>query len=194
MDSELLTIRADVEPSEPRDMSRRELLGYAWLAALGVLGLETGVAAYRFARAPDWPADPKFGDSFAIGAVEALPPPGSMPMLFRRGRFWWVNTDAGALALFWACTRAPCVFDWKPSYDRFICPCCGAMFTRDGAYFRGPAPRDLDRFVIRAIDQSGREVARTNRAGDPLVIPRLSIVVVETGRRILGAPVESVQG
>jgi len=53
----------------------------------------------------------------------------------------------------------------------------------------GPAPRDLDRFVIRLRDAAGRVVAQTNPQGDPLPIPSSELVIeVDTGTRILGRP------
>ena len=57
----------------------------------------------------------------------------------------------------------------------------------DGTYILGPAPRSLDRFVVRLFDESGNEVAMTDAEGN--AIPSLDEnwqVVVETGDLIRG--------
>jgi cytochrome b6-f complex iron-sulfur subunit len=123
-----------------------------------------------------------------MGSVDALPPAGAPPTPYNRAKFWWVNSDNGTLAIYKVCTHLGCIYDWKPAENKFICPCHGSQFSREGQFLAGPAPRNLDRFVIRALDSAGNEVARTDEAGDPLVIPAGSSVIVETGQRIHGEP------
>jgi len=36
----------------------------------------------------------------------------------------------------------------------FFCPCHGSKYTFAGEYFSGPAPRNLDRFVVAVNDQN----------------------------------------
>ncbi len=168
------------------DLSRREFLNYAWLASLGILALESGVVLYKFALPRLGPGE--FGGPVDIGPSEALPGPGADPEPFSKAKFWWVVTDEGALALYKVCTHLGCLFDWKPVQGKFICPCHGSQFERDGTFVEGPAPRSLDRLVIRALDSSGNEIARTSGDGDPLRIPIGSQLIVETGERIFGAP------
>lgn len=169
------------------EMSRREFLNYAWLATLGILTIEMSAVTLMFAMPRLGPGE--FGGSVPIGNVDALPmdTQGS-PTPYNRSKFWWVNTDAGALAIYKVCTHLGCIYDWKPAENKYICPCHGSQFERDGTFIQGPAPRNLDRFVIRALDGAGNEVARTNEAGAPLSIPPGSTIVVETGMRIHGQP------
>lgn len=167
------------------DMSRREFLNYAWLATLGILTVELGIVTLAFAMPRLGPGE--FGGPVPLGNVDALPPEGAPPTPYNRAKFWWVNSENGTLAIYKVCTHLGCIYDWKPAEVKFICPCHGSQFSREGNYLAGPAPRNLDRFVIRALDSSGNEVARTDEAGGPVLIPAGSNVIVETGLRIKGA-------
>lgn len=120
------------------EMSRREFLNYAWLASLGILTLETAVVSYQFAM-PRLSAG-EFGADINVGNVDALPGEGADPEPFNKAKFWWVTTGAGALALYKVCTHLGCIFKWSPEEFKFICPCHGSQFQRDGTYIQGPAP------------------------------------------------------
>lgn len=168
------------------EISRREFLNYAWLASLGLLTLELTAVTYLFALPLLGPGE--FGGAVDMGTVDGLPGLGAAPEPFNKAKLWWVQTEAGALALYKVCTHLGCIYDWKPTDVKFICPCHGSQFDRDGTYLQGPAPRDLDRFVILAYDAAGNVVAQTNESGDPVEIPAGAKVVVDTGQRIKGAP------
>ena len=87
------------------------------------------------------------------------------------------------------CTHLGCIYDWQRVNNRFECPCHGSKFQKDGTYIEGPAPRSLDRMVVRFLDASGNELAATNAQGDPLQMPEgTQTAVVETGKIIQGAP------
>jgi len=181
-----MTANADALAAQQHELSRREFLNYAWLASLGVLTAQTAVLMYQFSM-PRLRAG-EFGGPVPIGDVESLPGPGDQPLGFPKAKFWWVADERGASALYTVCTHLGCIYDWKPNDNLFICPCHGSQFERDGDFVLGPAPRDLDRFVVRAYDASGALVAETNEAGDPVEVPPGSTVVVETGMRIQGQP------
>lgn len=167
------------------EMSRREFLNYAWLVTIGIFAVEAGAVAFQFAM-PRLGAG-KFGGVVDIGAVDALPAEGAPPEAFDAAKFWWVLTGDGALALYKVCTHLGCIVDWNPTAGKFNCPCHGSEFTREGNRLVGPAPRDLDRFVIRAYDAVGDLVAETDTAGHPVAIPAGSTLEVDTGARINGA-------
>lgn len=169
-----------------QDMSRREFLNYAWLASLGILTAQLGVVTYQFALPRLAPGD--FGGVVPVGPAAALPGVGEQPLAFPRAKFWWIVDEIGARAIYTICTHLGCIYDWKPNENRFICPCHGSTFERTGTFVKGPAPRNLDRFVIRAYDAGGALVAETNPAGDPLPIPEGATIEVDTGARIQGAP------
>jgi cytochrome b6-f complex iron-sulfur subunit len=51
------------------------------------------------------------------------------------------------------CTHLGCTPDWKPSENKFKCPCHGSGYDSEGINFEGPAPRPMDRaHVERAPD------------------------------------------
>jgi len=169
-----------------RELSRREFLNYAWLASLGAFTAQLAVITYQFAMPRLKPGD--FGGPVNIGLIEALPAKDLAPANYPRAKFWWVMSAEGAKAIYKVCTHLGCIYAWKPDQNKFICPCHGSQFQREGEFIQGPAPRSLDQMVIRAYDAGGALVAETNDAGDPLEIPLGATVVVETGLRIKGQP------
>lgn len=175
--------------ASPQKINRREFLNLAWLASLGVLLVDLGGVTYLFAL-PRF-REGEFGGEFPLGrAADSLPTPGSGPVNFPSGRFWLVQTaDNQVLALYKVCTHLGCLYNWVDENDLFRCPCHGSQFQLDGTYIRGPAPRSLDRFIVRVLDRDGNEVALTDADGNALALTDQDLqVVVETGQRILGKP------
>ncbi len=166
--------------------TRRELLNYAWLASLGILALESGILFWRYARPPLRPGDS--GGPLELGPLADLPAADGPPLRVASQQFWWSMTDAGALALLQACPHLGCALDWDETLGRFVCPCHGSQFARDGSCLGGPATRGMDRFVVRALNAAGQEVARTDGTAGPVRIPTGSTVIVETGQPLPGPP------
>jgi len=50
------------------------------------------------------------------------------------------------------CPHLGCYYDWKPMFKRFVCPCHGSQFNRNGAHLAGPATRGLDPLPLREQD------------------------------------------
>jgi cytochrome b6-f complex iron-sulfur subunit len=131
----------------PQEMNRREFLTYAWGAALGVLGLEAGVASFQFLY-PRFRAG-EFGGEFNIPLSE-IPDPTVAPVPMTAGKFWLISTQDGSpKAIYMVCTHLGCLYKWEASNIRFECPCHGSKFSHDGFYIEGPAPRSLDYFDVR---------------------------------------------
>jgi cytochrome b6-f complex iron-sulfur subunit len=76
--------------------------------------------------------------------------------------------DAGVVALYQKCTHLGCRVPWCASSQWFECPCHGSKYNRVGEQRHGPAPRGLDRFVVKV--QEGQ-------------------VSIDTGTVIVGPPV-----
>lgn len=171
-------------------INRREFITYAWGAALGLLTLEIGVASYAFMY-PRFRAG-EFGGAFPVPLGE-VPPAGAGPNGNTTGKFWLVDTAEGPKALYMVCTHLGCLYKWEPSSFRFECPCHGSMFSHDGHYILGPAPRSLDEFVIEVV-QNGQVVSSTEDAGDVIIPPQVpgpdAQLLIQTGRRIVGKPKE----
>lgn len=175
---ELAVLRAPV--------TRREFLNYAFLASLGIFFVALGGATFVFAL-PRFGAG-EFGGQFNLGqAGDAIPPTDAPPRSQTPARSWISNTDRGVLALYNVCVHLGCLYAWQTVTNRFECPCHGSKYQKDGTYIEGPAPRSLDRFVIRFTDSSGKVVAETNAQGDPLPVPDANaLMVVDTGKIIQG--------
>jgi cytochrome b6-f complex iron-sulfur subunit len=81
-----------------------------------------------------------------------------------------------------------------PVNDRFECPCHGSKFLRSGTRIDGPARRNLDTFVIQALDAAGTVLAESDRDPQtseirPLDIPAEATVLrIDTGNRVRGGP------
>ncbi len=54
----------------------------------------------------------------------------------------------GLMALFQRCVHLGCRVPWCGPSQGFECPCHGSKYNSVGEYFAGPAPRNLDRFVV----------------------------------------------
>lgn len=77
-----------------------------------------------------------------------------------------VNPE-GIMAIYQVCVHLGCLVPYIPSEKRFICPCHGSTYERDSKYVRGPAPRNLDQFPVRVVNDT---------------------IIVNTGQRVLGEP------
>ncbi|GAB4474284.1 MAG: hypothetical protein Kow00124_14110 [Anaerolineae bacterium] len=177
---------AETTVNAPAPMNRREFLFYIWGASMALtLGGTAGVLLwYAFPRFREG----EFGGQFAI-SPGTLPPQDAAPQDRPEGRFWLVNTAQGVLAIYKVCTHLGCLYKWVPVNGRFECPCHGSKFQLDGTYIEGPAPRSLDRFVVRAVDANGNVLAETPEDGGPLPLPEGAAELrVDTGSRIDGPP------
>lgn len=80
----------------------------------------------------------------------------------------------GVMALFQRCVHLGCRVPWCGPSQGFECPCHGSKYNSIGEYNAGPAPRNLDRFVIEVspanelIIRTGT-IIQTPRALEPSV-------------------------
>lgn len=176
------------------NITRRELLNYAWLASIGLFAAQTVGLSLWFAF-PNF-LQGQFGGEFPIGSASSvLPEVNAPPIPFTDGKFWLINLDTegpageprtGVLAIFKVCTHLGCLYEWVDVTFRFECPCHGSKFALTGDYLAGPARRSLDRFVIKAKDAAGNIRTQTNENGDPLIVEPDDILVIDTGLIIQG--------
>jgi cytochrome b6-f complex iron-sulfur subunit len=176
---------------EPKiKINRREFLNLAWLASLGILSIDLGIVTYFFAM-PRF-REGEFGGTFTVGGAGELPEAGSSPDENPRGKFWLANTAAGVLALYKVCTHLGCLYGWIEEEGIFRCPCHGSQFEQNGDFKLGPAPRNLDRFVVQLVNETTGEVlAETDlETGAPLPVPDDPNIVlrVDTGNLVRGLP------
>jgi cytochrome b6-f complex iron-sulfur subunit len=63
-------------------------------------------------------------------------------------RIWVDRTPDRVFVIYARCTHLGCTPDWKPSENKFKCPCHGSGYDSEGINFEGPAPRPMDRAHI----------------------------------------------
>ncbi len=194
--------------TQPSTLTRREFLYYVWGASMALFTAETGGALVWYALPRFRPGE--FGGTFTVD-LSKLPPPGSPPAEFPEARFWLVNLDqkavtdprhpadvniqTGLMAIYKVCVHLGCLYRWVPGNDRFECPCHASKYLKDGTRVRGPAARDLDKFVVQALDADGNVLAATKvgdadsdlTVGQPIALPAgTAALQVNTGKRIKG--------
>lgn len=194
--------------TQPVPLTRREFLYYIWAASMALFIAEGGGAVLWYALPRFKPGE--FGGTFTI-PLDEIPVPDSAPKAFDAGRFWLINigpktvadprhpagysVQTGILALYKVCVHLGCLYQWRETNDYFHCPCHGSLYLRDGTRVHKPATRDLDKFLIRAVDAEGNELAKTQMGnaddnhlgGQALVIPEGTVaLVIDTGKRIRG--------
>jgi cytochrome b6-f complex iron-sulfur subunit len=75
-----------------------------------------------------------------------------------------VNSE-NIMAIYQVCVHLGCLVPYDAPQKRFICPCHGSTYERDTQYVRGPAPRNLDQFPVKIVND---------------------VIVVDTGKRVFG--------
>ncbi len=66
----------------------------------------------------------------------------------------------GVMALYQRCVHLGCRVPWCQPSQGFECPCHGSKYNGVGEYFAGPAPRNLDRFVVE-VTATGDLIVKT---------------------------------
>jgi cytochrome b6-f complex iron-sulfur subunit len=77
-------------------------------------------------------------------------------------RIWVVREADQIFVIFARCTHLGCTPDWKPSENKFKCPCHGSGYTPEGINFEGPAPRPMDRAHVE-LDAQGQMIVDTSK-------------------------------
>lgn len=132
------------ELTPQRLVSRRAFLRNAVLGSVGVslIGITGGFVAFFWNNKTG-----AFGGEIPV-PLELVPPVGEAPYRNQGGKFYIINNDDGALAIYWKCVHLGCTVPWNEDADQFICPCHGSVYNRHGERVAGPAPRPLDLFPM----------------------------------------------
>jgi len=77
-------------------------------------------------------------------------------------RIWVDKTSDRVFVIYARCTHLGCTPDWKPSENKFKCPCHGSGYDSEGINFEGPAPRPMDRAQVQ-LDAEGQMVVDTSK-------------------------------
>ena len=181
----------EVTPEES-GVSRRQFFNRAITVTFGSFLGMFGLYSLAFF----WPKlTGGFGSDVDAGSVEDLAaqtvnPDGSkVPVFVPEARAYVVpapetlsaqfegrNVAAGGLmALFQRCVHLGCRVPWCATSIGFECPCHGSKYNSAGEYFGGPAPRNLDRFVVE-VRNGDRFIIRT---GEIIETPRAPTASVQ---------------
>ncbi len=190
-------------------MTRREFLYYIWAASMALL-LAEGTGAILWFAVPRFKAG-EFGGIFEI-LLDQLPPTDGDPVSNDEGRFWLVNVGPGQIeqqytgypetkddypqkpgfkALYKICVHLGCLYKWVPTNHRFECPCHGSKYLPTGVRVDGPARRNLDVFVVDAINDQGQVIVPASPDGSALDLDAARAggatkLRINTGKRIVG--------
>lgn len=80
----------------------------------------------------------------------------------QQARIWVVREADRIFVIYGRCTHLGCTPDWKPSENKFKCPCHGSGYTAEGINFEGPAPRPMDRAHVE-VDAEGQIIVDTSK-------------------------------
>jgi menaquinol-cytochrome c reductase iron-sulfur subunit len=134
-------------------------------ATLGALGLPPLVAPALRRESREWVALGRLGAP--VAGRPGLPAEGMvarvtltrnvkdgyLPRQPRTTTVFVANRGNGQYAVFDSrCTHVGCPLTWDQAANRFRCPCHGAVFDARGRVVDGPAPRGLDRYEWKVID------------------------------------------
>jgi len=133
--------------TDKKNISRRRLMGYAWIgAAVIVIGeLIGGTFAFLWPRRKG----PKVETVFIAGKVTDFKAGKVIP--FRKERTLILRTEEGFLAISAICTHLHCIVNWNEVHKKFECPCHGAKFNEYGEVLEGPPPRPLDLYKLQVV-------------------------------------------
>ena len=110
-----------------------------WLTGSILKSRKTGAARNKRSRL----IDAGRVESFKPGEVKAIPE--AMLYLARL-------EDGSFIALSKTCTHLGCTLPWNEEQQKFICPCHGSTFARNGTVLTAPATRPLDYYPLRIED------------------------------------------
>jgi cytochrome b6-f complex iron-sulfur subunit len=175
----------EISPEEA-GVTRRQFFNRALTATWGgFLGL-MGLSMLTFF----WPKlSGGFGSKIDAGAVDDvraqvfLPDGSIQPLFIPEARAYVIPLEneqgtpfegksvvAGGLTAIWQkCVHLGCRVPWCSTSQGFECPCHGSKYNYLGEYEGGPAPRNLDRFVV-SVSDDGRFIIDT---GAVIQTPRI---------------------
>jgi menaquinol-cytochrome c reductase iron-sulfur subunit len=142
-------------PHGETTVTRRGFLGWVFGVGAAIVALVAGVPAIGALVGQPPPAKP--AGFVVVGPVDSLQtgePVGLTLVSETQDAFeysllphnvWAVKNAGGTVAVFSpVCTHLGCQVFWDAGRQQFVCPCHNSVFSKDGAYVSGPAPRGLD--------------------------------------------------
>ena len=142
------------------DVSRRKFQLAVIYGLSAVMGLALSIPAAIYLLLP--PRSKKEDQWVEVTDVTRLPAGHPEELVFRRNRVdeWkvssektsaWVikKSESEVIAFAPSCTHLGCAFRYEEQKKTFLCPCHTSNFDLEGNVIDGPAPRPLDRYLVR---------------------------------------------
>lgn len=140
--------------------SRRTFFQWVTVVAAGIVGVGLSIPLLSALISP---AFTRRGRAWVdVGAVDELPAgrPAQLDHVtsVRDGwletkshkAVWAVKQSQGDVTVFSPiCTHLGCGYRWDDTEQKFLCPCHGSSYDRNGRVLGGPAPRPLDRLPAK---------------------------------------------
>lgn len=165
--------RAVEVSAEEYGVNRRQFLNRSLLGSFGIYLAGFGLTSLAFL----WPKlSGGFGSKIDAGDVDEikaaifLPDQTVEPFYVAEARtyvmpfeeavlpqseFVGLGVVAGGLSgIFQTCVHLGCRVPWCASSQGFECPCHGSKYNLHGEYEAGPAPRNMDRFLVEVNEQN----------------------------------------
>jgi cytochrome b6-f complex iron-sulfur subunit len=143
----------DKQAVELINKSRRRII---WACVWGYLGVNFLMfLRFFFPRAlfePNTVVDIGYPSDFTLGVNQEF---------LMSSRVWVVKEPDRIFVIYARCTHLGCTPEWKPSENKFKCPCHGSGYDGEGVNFEGPAPRPMDRARV-SLDPTGRIIVDTS--------------------------------
>ena len=125
----------------PPDRMRRRVI---WTAIGGYLGVNFLMfLRFFFPRAlyePNTVFSIGYPSDFDLGVNQQF---------LMSNRIWVIKEPDRLFVVFARCTHLGCTPEWKPSENKFKCPCHGSGYDAEAVNFEGPAPRPMDRAQVQ---------------------------------------------
>jgi len=134
--------------TDKKTISRRKLIGYAWIGAAAIVMGELigGTLAFLWPKRKEGKGEKIFiagkVSDFKVGEV----------IYFRKERAFIQRLEGGFLAFSAICPHLSCVVNWNEMIKKFECPCHGAKFKQNGEVLEGPPPRPLDLYKLQIVE------------------------------------------
>jgi len=145
-------------PAEKQaEVINRSRRGLIWACIWGYLGINFLMfLRFFFPRAlfePNTVFTIGFPSDFALGIDQRF---------LMTNRAWVVREPDRIFVIYARCTHLGCTPEWKPTENKFKCPCHGSGYDSEGINFEGPAPRPMDR-AFMSLDPTGKMVVDSSR-------------------------------
>lgn len=138
-----------IRMSDERSVSRRKLIGYAWIGAMAIVVGELIAGTFAFL----WPKRKETKGEKILIAGKAGDFKAGEVRYFRKERVYVQRLEEGFIAFSAVCTHLRCIVNWNEVKKIFECPCHGAKFNRNGEVLEGPPPRPLDLLKLQVVEE-----------------------------------------